>query len=340
MLDVLVILALSFIPMLFYALILWWFDRYEKEPLPLLVLAFLWGAIPSIILALIMQIVLDIPVVALSSNQLAYELISGSIIAPLTEESVKALAVILLLIIFRREIDSPMDGLIYGGLIGFGFAAVENVFYLLGEYSQSGLGGVIGLAFLRAGIFGINHAMFTGFTGLGVALSLEVRSKALKPLIIFLGFVVAVFAHAMHNGLATLASGDAAFLTFIALILIDWGGVVFMLCVILWAFFLERKRIDNYGKALVKAEIIPEQEVNVLKSTLLRGLARWKILLRGDVEKWWKTGRYYHKITEAAFAWHRQKNGDSNAAKNLSALETEFTTLRKSLVNSNHIAVQ
>jgi RsiW-degrading membrane proteinase PrsW (M82 family) len=37
--------------MLFYAVVFWWFDRYEKEPLPLLIAAFIWGAVPSIILA-------------------------------------------------------------------------------------------------------------------------------------------------------------------------------------------------------------------------------------------------------------------------------------------------
>lgn len=34
-------------PMLMWALFLWWFDRYEKEPLPLLAASFLWGFIPS-----------------------------------------------------------------------------------------------------------------------------------------------------------------------------------------------------------------------------------------------------------------------------------------------------
>ncbi|HOT92216.1 MAG TPA: hypothetical protein PLJ78_09370 [Anaerolineae bacterium] len=52
MLDILLILFLSLGPMLLYAAVLWWFDRYEKEPLALLVAAFVWGAIPSIILAL------------------------------------------------------------------------------------------------------------------------------------------------------------------------------------------------------------------------------------------------------------------------------------------------
>ena len=117
MLDALLLLFLSFVPMMLYAVIFWWFDRYEKEPLTLLVAAFLWGAIPSIILALIMQLLLDVPIMAVSPNQLTYDLLGASVSAPVTEEGMKALALIILLLFLRREIDSPMDGLIYGCLL-------------------------------------------------------------------------------------------------------------------------------------------------------------------------------------------------------------------------------
>ncbi len=246
MLDILLILFLSFAPMILYAVVLWWFDRYEKEPLGLLVTAFLWGAIPSIILALIMQIILDIPIVAISSNQLMYDLLGASVIAPITEEGVKALALLLLLLVIRREIDSPIDGLIYGGVVGFGFAAVENVLYLYGAYAEGGIGDVWSLAFLRAGIFGLNHAMYTGFAGLGVALSLELKQKWLKPLPIVAGIVVAMLTHAMHNTLATLTEQTSSFMLILA-ILADWGGVFILLGVALAAFVIERKRIVTYS---------------------------------------------------------------------------------------------
>ncbi len=86
--SILLILFLSFVPMLLYAMVLWWLDRYEKEPLGLLTVAFLWGAIPSIVLALIMQVVLDVPVMAISNSNLTYELLGASVVAPLTEEGI------------------------------------------------------------------------------------------------------------------------------------------------------------------------------------------------------------------------------------------------------------
>ena len=94
-LGFLLIVVLSFVPALLYATVLWWLDRYEKEPLALLAVAFLWGAVPSVILALIMEVVLDAPLTAIqSSNQLTYELLGASVVAPFVEEAVKALALI------------------------------------------------------------------------------------------------------------------------------------------------------------------------------------------------------------------------------------------------------
>ncbi len=340
MLDVLLILFLSLGPMLLYAVVLWWFDRYEKEPLALLIAAFLWGAVPSIILALILEIVLDIPIVAISPNQLTYDLLGASVVAPVVEEGVKALALVTLLIFLRREIDSPMDGLVYGGIVGFGFAAVENFFYLFSAYAEEGVGGVLTLAFLRAGLFGLNHAMYTGFTGLGIALALEVRNKALKVLLVLAGFGMAMLTHAFHNAFATFTGYAGGLLMLLIAVIGDWGGVLFMLAIAIWSFFLERKRIIAYSQELAKLQIIPQAEIDVLKSTFRRRIARLNILLKGDVKGWWKARRYHQKLTEAAFAWHRMTLGDPKAQKNLINLEQQFQALRKDLVSSSQVAIQ
>ncbi len=328
--GILLILFLSFAPMLLYAMVLWWLDRYEKEPLGLLTVAFLWGAVPSIVLALIMQVVLDVPVTAISNSNLTYELLGASVVAPLTEEGIKAVALLLLLLFLRREIDSPVDGLIYGGVVGFGFAAVENVFYLMGAYSEGGLAGVFGLAFLRAGVFGLNHAMYTAFTGLGVALSLEIKQPPLKIVSIVMGFALAVGSHALHNALATFTS-QSGLITLLAAVVADWAGVLVLLAVALAAFVLERRRIVAYAEALVRERVIPASEIELLKSTMKRGLARLDLLARGDFRRWHLTQRYYDAVTEAAFAWHRMKQGDPKAQPRLAKLQQKSRRLRSEL---------
>lgn len=62
LLGFLLAIVASTVPALIYGAIVWWFDRYEKEPSALLAAAFLWGAIPAIILSLIFQILLHIPI--------------------------------------------------------------------------------------------------------------------------------------------------------------------------------------------------------------------------------------------------------------------------------------
>ena len=56
------------VPTIFYAFIVRWMDPYEEEPFRLLALAFLWGAVPAIILSLIGEFVLGIPLSALGPS--------------------------------------------------------------------------------------------------------------------------------------------------------------------------------------------------------------------------------------------------------------------------------
>jgi protease PrsW len=329
--SVLLVLALSFVPMVFYAVVLWSLDRYEKEPLSLLVASFLWGAIPSVILALILQIVLDIPLLAVAgSSQLTYDLLGSSVVAPLTEEGVKALALMLLLLVLHREIDSPVDGLIYGGMIGFGFAAVENVFYLLGALAEGGVGGAVGLALLRAGVFGLNHAMYTGFTGLGVALALELRSKWLGALSIMVGFAFSVGAHALHNALATFIAYGGLMALLLAVV-VDWVGVLALVGVAAAAFFVERRRIRAYATTLLAPAGITQDEIAMLLSTFRRRQARLKLLFAGNLRGWWRMHRYQRKVSEAAFAYHRIERGDGRSLERLAKLEQDYRLLRQEL---------
>ena len=89
LLGILAILVFGIVPMVIYALILWWFDRYEKEPVFLLIAAFVWGAVPSVIFSLIAEIVLDIPITALVDPAAAM-LVGVAVIAPAVEEFFKS----------------------------------------------------------------------------------------------------------------------------------------------------------------------------------------------------------------------------------------------------------
>jgi len=327
--SIIIILLLSFVPMLLYAGLLWWLDRYEKEPLALLGFAFLWGAIPSIILSLILEIILNVPIIALSGeNALIYNLLGASLAAPIIEEGTKALAVLGLFIFFPREIDSPLDGLIYGGMAGFGFAAVENFFYLMTAYESGGLGGAFGLAFLRAGLFGLNHAMYTAFTGLGMALALELR-RAWLVVMPLLGLSLAVATHAYHNTFSTFwgyTEGGGALLT---AAIGDWVGVLILLIVAVWARWLEGQRIRDYlNQGFEGRDALSSDEIELLTSPWRRRLERLRRLFSEGPERWWQQGRFFHLITEAAFKWHRAQKGDERSQEKLRKVEAKLREAR------------
>ncbi len=70
----------------------------------------------------------------------------------------------------RHEFDGVLDGLIYGVLIGFGFAMTENFFYFIGAFDEGGFVNLTAVIILRSVVFGLNHAFYTSLTGIGFGL--------------------------------------------------------------------------------------------------------------------------------------------------------------------------
>jgi protease PrsW len=129
------------VPTLFFVALIYWVDRYEKEPLWLLGATFLWGAIPSIIIAFIFNTVLSIPVYLLVSGP-AGDALAGSLIAPPVEETVKGLAILGILLLWRHEIDSVLDGIIYGAMVGNGLCDGGECLLLCERFQRRRRGGV------------------------------------------------------------------------------------------------------------------------------------------------------------------------------------------------------
>jgi RsiW-degrading membrane proteinase PrsW (M82 family) len=185
------------IPTLIYAAIVRRVDRFEKEPAKYLVAAFLWGAIPAAVLALIAQLVLAIPTQALLGEESpSVNALSTSVYAPITEEVFKAIAVGMIYLWRRREFDGWVDGIVYGSTVGFGFAYVENILYLS---QAASLGEWVGLFFLRVIIFGFMHGFYTSLTGIGFGLARQAGSNGQKALYIGGGLLLAILTHAAHN---------------------------------------------------------------------------------------------------------------------------------------------
>src|SRR5690606_38155644 len=95
-------------------------DRGEPEPRSMIVCALAWGAIAWIALTLLSVIEIDIIAMMAGIDPLMNEILSIILRAPIVEELWKMLGILLVLWMGRRAFDGPVDGLVYGALIGAG----------------------------------------------------------------------------------------------------------------------------------------------------------------------------------------------------------------------------
>jgi len=160
-----------------------WLDRLEPEPRAMRWNAFLWGAGVSTLVAGVAN-----EVTAATAG--ASAALVGS--APLVEEAMKALGV--LGAEKRRQIDTPLDGAVYAGYVGLGFATVENVIYFSDAITEDELGFVFALR----GLFSpFAHPYFTLWVGLAIGTAvIKGRSRRFAAL---RGLVPAIVLHASWN---------------------------------------------------------------------------------------------------------------------------------------------
>ena len=304
----LVTLFFGFFPMFIFAAILYWLDRYEKEPISLLIGVFAWGMLVAAGGAYVLNTIFGITVFSLTGSEFASDLATGSISAPLVEEGLKGMAVLLIFLFFRREFDSVLDGIIYAGVAALGFAATENVLYIWRGYQESGWGGLFQLVIIRVILVGWQHPLYTAFTGIGLSVARVNRSWLVKFIAPITGFSLAMFTHSFHNTLASIPFfGD---LTCLVGSFLDWFGVLFMFGVIIWATWVEQRNLINHLREEAQNGLISPAQYHTACSAWSQSFARLTSLLAGH---YFATNRFYQVCGELAHKKQQQlKLGDEN----------------------------
>lgn len=280
---------------LLFAYILYWLDRYEKEPLPLLGGVFLWGAVVAAGSAFLINTLLGVGIYVFTGSDAATELATGSIVAPLVEEVLKGLAVLVVFLVFHNEFDSVLDGIIYAGVAALGFAATENIYYIYTYgFQENGWSGLASLAFIRVILVGWQHPFYTAFFGIGLAVARLNRSWLVRIGAPLLGLALAIFTHAFHNTLAAFTSGSEGM---IAGTVFDWTGWLFMFIVVIWATRREQLNLKKYLAAEVQAGTISPAQFRTASSGWLQMFARFAALFKGRFRK---TARFYQACGEYA----------------------------------------
>jgi len=192
-----------------------WLDRYEPEPRSLLLLGLGWGAFVATSAALFLQ---AFDAFALGSS----EATQSVVVAPLTEEAAKGLFILLLLLYRRAELDGILDGIVYAGMVGIGFAFTENILYLSQAYigEDGRVGGIEDavVLFVIRGVFSpFAHPFFTAFIGIGLGIAVSSRSRVVQIAAPAAGYALAVGAHSLWNAALLLNDGSGALTTYFML---------------------------------------------------------------------------------------------------------------------------
>ena len=91
--------------------------------------------------------------------------------APIVEEFAKGLGVYLIFVTARRAFDGPVDGIVYGALVGAGFAFTENIQYFAISFIEGGAVDASATFFVRGILSPFAHVMFTSVTGFALGLA-------------------------------------------------------------------------------------------------------------------------------------------------------------------------
>jgi RsiW-degrading membrane proteinase PrsW (M82 family) len=288
-------LLLSFGPALACAAAVYWLDRYEKEPGILLGAVFVWGAVVAIAGALLVQSALETAVSLATGSQKAADFAGTTLFAPVTEESLKGFAVLVVFLVVRHELDSVLDGIVYAAVTALGFAATEDFFYLLGESNQQGVHGLLGVFFLRV-VLGIwDHPFYTSFIGIGLAVSRLSRSTPVRWLAPPAGWGAALGFHSLHNTLATLSQERPSLGS--VMFLLDWGGWLGMSLLILASIRREGRLVGIHLAEEVEHGRLTLAQYRTAVSGWGRSEACLRALFRGRLRP---TSRFYQVCGELA----------------------------------------
>ncbi|UVI36910.1 PrsW family intramembrane metalloprotease [Brevibacterium spongiae] len=197
------LIGLAAIPLLGIIAYVLWLDRWKPQPKLLLGICLLWGAVASVILTLGFSLVGDIALYLAGFNGVP-DIIGTVIQAPIVEESTKTVLLVVIVLAARRHFEGPLDGLVYGSLIGAGFAFTENILYLGQSWNEGELLGLALTFAMRCLGSPLLHTAFS--TCAGVSIGLAARKWPWWSLILMWlpGLALGMVLHGFWNGSMTL----------------------------------------------------------------------------------------------------------------------------------------
>jgi RsiW-degrading membrane proteinase PrsW (M82 family) len=305
------------VPTLGYAGALYWADLYEKEPRRLLAAAFVWGAIPSIAMALAAELFFRLPPDLLGPR--ALEAVRLGLVAPVLQEALKGVAVLFIARRYRREFDNVLDGIIYGAMVGFGFAMTGNLISYVGSFGVWGFEGLSGAVFAEGVVYALNQAFYTAVFGAGLGAARLAGERWQRRALPAGGFGLAVATHALHNLLARSLLGLNA-----VTVATTGAGAILVAIVAGWSLARQRRCL----RAELRGEV-PDAVYRTMVTPGARARAQWRALWTGGLSGWRRARRWHQLCAELAFKkmQRRRRPDEAEIAQEVERLRREVNAL-------------
>ena len=216
------LLLFAIAPVFIIILYIYFKDKYEKEPKLFLFYNFLLGAIASIIITSVLYYLINFILPLPNHESIFQQFIKAFFVVGLTEEFSKYI-IVRYYAQTNKEFNEPFDGIVYAVMVSMGFAATENIFYVLeGGYET---------ALLRAFTAVPAHATFGILMGYYMGKAKFSNNKIILNLS---GLLLAVIFHGAYD-----------FFLFIDFVPGIWVGAFISLFI---GILLSRKAIKTHQK--------------------------------------------------------------------------------------------
>ena len=314
--SIIAALTIPIIPVVGIFLLINFMDRYEKEPWYLLLAAFLWGAIIAIPPALFIEGNIDNLIQNFIDPNITNEVVRialQGLNAGITEETVKGLGLLLLFFVLRDEFDDVVDGIIYGALIGAGFAMVENFRYFALDSKNF-------LVFLIVGriILGwLGHSTFSACFGAALGYVRYTRVRWKQIVIPLLGFLIAIGLHTFFDFVDFQASavirnsgGDLMVVNYALIAIVGnylppFLAQMGLLYILIRALAHETAIIREFLADEVSDGIVSVGEYAILQNSFQRTHIERQVFRRSGFGQWLRVKDLYQTEIGLAFRkWH------------------------------------
>ncbi|MFB8027324.1 MULTISPECIES: PrsW family intramembrane metalloprotease [unclassified Streptomyces] len=256
-----------------------WLDRVEPGPWRNLLFAFAWGACAAALVAIIANSFATRWIATATADPASADTIGATVVAPVVEESAKAIAVLLIFLFRRRQFGGIVDGIVVAGFTATGFAFTENILYLgnaFGEDQQLGTTGfasvTVGTFFVRVVMSPFAHPLFTVLSGIGFGIAAlgGARHRVRRVVLPLVGLVLAMGMHALWNGSSSF--GPYGFYLVYGAFMVPCFGLVTWLAI--WSRQRELRTLSTELPVYAAAGWLAPAEPLALASMRARGMAR------------------------------------------------------------------